>query len=491
MNYKRILLRLLIPALTCLMLTIAVMPVFATNEKEEPMNPAPPMGFNTWYIYLDGFTEQTIKDVVTALDRKGLKDLGYQYIQIDWGWCAGDRGYDVRNEAGHMVPDPRKFTSMNTLANYLHRRGFKIGYYTDLGYEGCGKGIGSYGHYQEDIAQFLSWDADFIKIDSCGGHVDYANHDEAYRAVLDCIIEAKPERPVSICICCGGGYGVTEFISDMADDYVGDTIPFIYYRTAHDVSASIPTVIWEDETYGVLRSFDKAMAFPENSRPGCYFDLDALMLENNGLTAVENQAYYTMWAIAPSAMWLAVDVPNMKDETLELISNPEVIAVNQDPLCNAARLVREDTAGLQVYSKVQTDDNGRKTRAVMLLNRSDSTADIAVSWSDIGLNGACTVRDLWKRTDVDQNSDGYTASVPSHGVVLLKVTETAVTGTTEGTESLTDVTTDTTADATDDITGEKEHPKGSAPIGIIAAVVGAVAVIGGAIALLLKKKCKS
>ncbi len=447
---------------------------------------APPMGFNTWYTYLDGFTENTIKELVKDMDRKGLRDLGYQYIQIDWGWCAEDRGYAIRDSEGNMVPDPNKFSSMHALAKYLHNRGFKIGYYTDLGYSGCGNGIGSYGHYEQDINQFLDWDADFIKIDSCGGKVDYPSHDAAYRAVLDCIINAETDRTVAINICCGGGYGVTEFISKMADDYVGDRIPFMYYRTCQDISASIPTVLWDDTTYGVLKSFDMAMAFPENSKPGCYFDLDTLMLENNGLTAEENKSYFTLFCIAPSTLMLAVDVPNIKPETLELITNEEAIAVNQDPLCNSARLVKEEIKGLQVYNKVQSDENGHKVRAVMLFNRTEAEAEISVNWSDIGLEGDCLVRDLWEHEDKGINDSGYSASVPSHGVVLLKVTEQAgglpdtESSDTENTTDDTDTETDTDAVTTD---------TGSLGI-IIGASAAVVAIIIVVLLLVIKKKNK-
>ena len=136
---------------------VAVPSVFAEEKSESAGSgiTAPPMGFNTWYTYLDGFTENTIKELVKAMEKKGLRELGYQYIQIDWGWCAEDRGYAIRDENGNMVPDPNKFSSMIALANYLHKRGFKIGYYTDLGVSGCGNGIGSYGYYQQDIEQFL------------------------------------------------------------------------------------------------------------------------------------------------------------------------------------------------------------------------------------------------------------------------------------------------------------------------------------------------
>lgn len=443
---------------------------------------APPMGFNTWYTYLDGFDEGKIKELVTAMDRKGLRRLGYQYIQIDWGWCAEDRGYSIRDADGKMVPDPAKFSSMKALANYLHRRGFRIGYYTDIGISGCGNGIGSYGHYAQDIEQFLEWDADLIKLDSCGGHVDYADHNEAYRAVLDCLKKSGSGRKVGVNICCGGGYGVTDFICPMADDYVGDVIPFVYYRTCQDISATIPKVLWEDDTYGVLKSFDMAMAHPENSKPGCYFDLDTLMLENNGLTDEENKSYFTLFCIAPSTLMLAVDVPNISDRTLEIISNEEAIAVNQDPLCNPSRLVREDAPGLQVWSKIQSDTNGRRTRAVTLFNRSGKSERISVSWEDIGLSGDCTVRDLWEHRDMGVTADGYSAEVPSHGVVLLLVTEKAGEGSISETGSGTGTQ---PSESTGSGTGKADG--NSTKIIITAALVAVIAVIGVAAVIIAVK----
>ena len=385
---------------------------------------APPMGFNTWYVYLDGWTQETIKDVVRALEAKGLRDLGYQYIQLDWGWCTGGRSwYEKRTESGKMNPDPWKFTSpVPLLANYLHRRGFRIGYYTDTGYEGVGEGIGSAGHYEDDINQFVGWQMDFLKVDSGGGHPLHDTLADAYAEIFEAIINSDSQTGVPVCLC---GIDVNSVLP-LYEKYVGDKIPFIYYRVAADISSSIPKVSWDDPTFSVLTTFDAAMAHPEMSRPGLYFDMDTLMLENNGLNDEENRSYFTMFCIAPSTLFLAVDIPNMSDKTLELVSNEEAIAVNQDPLCNAARLVREDSSGLQVYSKVQSDEKGHKVRAVMLFNRTGEAREISVNWKDIGLDGNCFIRDIWQRADIAPSAEGYVSSVPSHGVVFLKITEEAV-----------------------------------------------------------------
>ena len=461
---KRIFFSLMMP---CLLSSSFLFSVSA----EESAATAPPMGFNTWYIYLDGWTENTIKETVQAMKSLGLRDLGYRYIQLDWGWCAGDRSwYDKRTENGKMNPDPLKFSSNPILlANYLHKRGFLIGFYTDTGFDGVGNGIGSAGHYQSDMEQFIDWKMDFVKFDSGGGAGEYPSLYQAYRALLTILNESDSDTPVPVCLC---GLDQASAVK-LADEFVGEKIPFLYYRVAADISCTIPIVKWDDPTYSVLATFDAAMAHPDNSRPGLYFDMDTLMLENNGLTAEENKAYMTMFCIAPSTLFLAVDIPHIQEETLALITNEEAIAVNQDPLCHAARLVREDSDGLQVYSKVQSDNLGRQNRAVMLLNRTASEAEISVNWSDIGLSGTCLIRDIWEKADVEPSETGYSAVVPSHGVVFLTVTETAVTS--ADSEPQTDSVVSVSAETE---SGPQETKPAGSPllvIGILAAVLAGIA----------------
>lgn len=368
----------------------------------------PPMGFNTWYYYTDRFDENTIRAVADKLVSTGLAELGYRYIQIDYGWCVNGKGYPTRDENGDLLPDPQKFPGgMKALADYLHERGLKIGYYTDIGRIGVGNEEGSYGRYQQDIDRFASWGADLIKVDAGGGCVDYPSYEAAYRAVGECI--AKNPRPMVYHVCCAGDFGSVDWGTDVGN----------FCRTSPDVSASVPTVYWDSGDYNLMRTLDLNCRRPDNTKPGGFNDMDALML-TGGLSDIENVTYFTLFCVEASPLMLSVDLPVIDDRTLEIISNSEVIAVNQDPICHQAVKVAEEAPGLQVWNKLLTDCGGRAARAIMLFNRSENEAVITARFADAGLPSVCDVRDLWEHCDKGRFTDTYSAVVPPHGVVLIK-----------------------------------------------------------------------
>jgi len=373
----------------------------------------PPMGFNTWYYFTDRYDEDLIKAIADKLVATGLRDLGYRYIQIDYGWCVNGKGYATRDENGDLLPDPVKFPSgMKALADYLHARDLKIGYYTDIGRIGVGNEEGSYGRYQQDVDRFASWDADLIKVDAGGGCVDYPDYEAAYRDFGKCI--ARNQRPMAYHVCCAGDFGSVNWGTDVGN----------FCRTSPDVSATIPTVNWDSTFFNLMATFDKNCRRPDMCKPGGFNDMDALML-TGGLTDEENKSYFTIFCVEASPLMLAIDLPNIDEKTLALISNPEVIAVNQDNRGLQAVKVAEEQPGLQVWNKPLMDENGKEARAVMLFNRSNEDADITARFADVNLSSVCTCRDLWEHRNLGTFTDSVTAHVPAHGVVLLRVVEAA------------------------------------------------------------------
>ena len=370
----------------------------------------PPMGFNTWYYYTDHFDDALIRSIADKLVATGLRDLGYRYIQIDYGWCVNEKDYPTRDENGDLLPDPHKFPyGMKALADYLHERGLKIGYYTDIGRIGVGNEEGSYGRYQQDVDRFASWDADLIKVDAGGGCVDYPDYEAAYRDFGACIARAK--RPMAYHVCCAGDFGSVNWGTDIGH----------FCRTSPDVSASIPTVYWDQTDYNLMRTFDLNCRRPDNCGPDGFNDMDALML-TGGLNDVENRSYFTIFCVEASPLMLAIDLPNIDEKTLSLISNPEVIAVNQDNRGLQAVKVAEEKPGLQVWSKPLMEQSGREARALMLFNRSENDASITARFADADLPPLCLCRDLWERKTLGRFTDSITMPVPAHGVVLLRVT---------------------------------------------------------------------
>lgn len=246
-----------------------------------------------------------------------------------------------------------------------------------------------------------------VKVDAGGGCVDYPSYEAAYRAVGECI--AKASRPMVYHVCCAGDFGSVDWGTSVGN----------FCRTSPDVSAAVPTVYWDSTDYNLMKTFDMNCRRPENTKPGGFNDMDALML-TGGLSDVENVSYFTIFCMEASPLMLSVDLPNIDDRTLEIISNAEVIAINQDPVCHQAVKVSEDKPGLQVWKKVLVDDNGKKSRAVMLFNRSEEAAEITARFADADLPSVCSIRDLWEHKDKGIYKDEYTAPVPAHGVVLIK-----------------------------------------------------------------------
>ena len=369
----------------------------------------PAMGFNTWYYYTDRFDENLIKAVADKLVSTGLRDLGYRYIQIDYGWCVNNKGYDTRDANGDLMPDPVKFPSgMKALADYLHERELKIGYYTDIGKIGVGNEEGSYGHYQQDVNRFESWDADLIKVDAGGGCVDYPSYEAAYRAFGECIAKAK--RPMVYHVCCAGDFGSVDWGTDVGN----------FCRTSPDVSADVPHVYWDSTFYNLMKTFDMNCRRPEKCGPGGFNDMDALML-TGGLTDIENRAYFSIFCVEASPLMLALDLPNIDEKTLAIISNPELIAVNQDPRGLQAVKVAEDESGLQVWNKPLINESGRPASAVMLFNRSASSAVINARFDDLSLPRVCEVRDLWEHRNLGALTEKVSIEVPSHGAAVLRI----------------------------------------------------------------------
>ncbi|MBR6427918.1 MAG: glycoside hydrolase family 27 protein [Clostridia bacterium] len=369
--------------------------------------PVPPMGFNTWYYYTDRFDEELIFRVADKLVDTGLRDLGYRYIQIDYGWCVNEKDYPTRDENGDLLPDPHKFPhGMKYVADYIHGKGLKIGYYTDIGVRGVGNEEGSYGRYLQDVKRFASWDADLIKVDAGGGCVDYPDYECAYRAFAGAVeqVNRTLERKIAFHVCCAGDFGSVNWGTDLGH----------YCRTSRDVSASIPTVNWDTTDFNLMLTFDHNNRRPDKCGPNGFNDMDVLML-TGGLSETENISYFTIFCMEASPLMLALDLPNVDGKTLEIISNREAIAVNQDPLGIQATLRYEDAPGLQVWAKPLANGDF----AVMLLNRTAGEADITLRTDKLGM-GKALVRDLWEHRDLGVYEE-LTGDVESHGTKMFRI----------------------------------------------------------------------
>ncbi|WP_149829521.1 ricin-type beta-trefoil lectin domain protein [Streptomyces tailanensis] len=374
--------------------------------------PEAPMGWASWNAFAAKVDYSVIKRQVDAFVAAGLPEAGYEYINIDEGWWQG-----TRDSAGNITVDEAEWPGgMKAIADYIHSKGLKAGIYTDAGKDGCGyyfptgrpaaPGSGSEGHYEQDMLAFSQWGFDFVKVDWCGGDAEGLDPMTTYQAISDAVAEATATtgRPLALSLCNWGYSNPWNWAPGMGPMWRTNTDIFFHGNTP--------------SYNNVLTAFDRNI-HPTAQHTGYVNDPDMMVVGMNGLTAAQNRSHMNLWAISGAPLLAGLDLTTLTTESRNILTNPEVIAVDQDPRGLQGVKVAEDTSGLQVYGKVLS---GTGNRAVVLLNRTSTTQNMTVRWSDLGLtNAAATVRDLWSRTNVGTPGTSYTTSVPANSSVILTV----------------------------------------------------------------------
>jgi alpha-galactosidase len=360
----------------------------------------PPMGWNSWNKYAcKDINEKVVRETADSMAANGMKDAGYQFVIIDDCWQTG------RNTAGNIVADTERFPSgIKALADYIHSKGLKFGIYTDAGTMTCAKRPGSIGHEYQDAKQYANWGVDYLKEDWCNT-LPGQNSESSYTLMRDAL--AASGRPIVFSIC--------EW---------GSTKPWLWAGPIGNLWRSTGDIqdCWDcKKTWGgngVAQIIDQMNGLETFAGPGHWNDPDMLEVGNGGMTKEEYRAHFSMWAMFSAPLLAGNDISNMTSDTKEILLNKEVIAIDQDALGKQAHRVKK-TGDLEIWSK-QLSDGGR---AVALLNRSAVPAKISVAWTDIGYPDGLTasVRDLWAAKNLQQQRGGYTADVPSHGVVMVTV----------------------------------------------------------------------
>ncbi|WP_433340118.1 glycoside hydrolase family 27 protein [Streptomyces sp. CA-253872] len=391
----------------------------AVPKAERPLAPTPYMGWNT-YFGLGAPTEKEVKSVADHLLSSGLAKSGYDIVWLDGGWQADE----PRNSAGELVAHPGRFPSgIPSLVSYLHARGLKAGIYTDAGtYDGgetCG--LGSRGHYQQDAQRFADWKFDAIKVDFLCGITEKADPEPAFREFGAAVAATGRPMLLNLCNPLTDDWGVPHTpAQDAHNAYTYGPTTADSWRTGTDVAYGQPsTGQWPN----VLRNMDGNAWHPEAQSPGHYNDPDYLIPMRplpdgtTELTQEESTTQFVMWAEMASPLVIGSDPRTLSREMTETLRNPEIIAVDQDPLAVQGVRVASDATG-DVYSKVL---KGSGRRAVVLLNRSDEAAERTVSFADTGLDGTVRVRDLRARKDRGAHRGSYTVRVPAHGTAFLSL----------------------------------------------------------------------
>lgn len=404
--------RLLALAVTAAAALLFAGPVPAQAATPQTAVPAAPMGWASWNSFAAKIDHSVIKQQVDAFVAAGLPAAGYKYINIDEGWWQG-----TRDSNGSITIDTGEWPGgMSAIADYIHSKGLKAGIYTDAGKNGCGyyyptgrpaaAGTGSEDHYGQDMLQFSKWGFDFVKVDWCGGDAEGLDAAATYKSISSAVSTAAATtgRPLTLSICNWGNQNPWNWAPGLAPMWRTST-DIIYYGNSPSQT-------------NMLSNFDQAL-HPAAQHTGYYNDPDMLMVGMSGFTAAQNRTHMALWAISGAPLLAGNDLTTMTAETANILKNPDVVAVDQDPRGLQGVKVAEDTTGLQVYDKVLS---GTGNRAVVLLNRTSSAQDITVRWSDLGLTGAsATVRDLWAQQNLGTHGTSYTTGVPAGGSVMLKI----------------------------------------------------------------------
>jgi alpha-galactosidase len=378
-------------AQVCLLSLLSPMPAVALDDG---LARTPPMGWNSWNRFHCNVSEQLIEETADAMASSGMKDAGYEYVVIDDCWQVS------RDDSGTIVADPERFPNgIAAVADYVHSRGLKFGIYTDAGTETCQHRPGSYGYEELDARTYASWGVDYVKDDWCS--TTGLDPRVQYAAFRDAIIASG--RPMVLSLSVWGREG----------PWAWGPLAGHLWRTTGDIS---------DNWARMLALADSSSNHAGAAVPGAWNDPDMLEVGNGHMTADEYRVHLSLWAIMAAPLIAGNDLRTMSEETRAMLTNPEVIVVDQDALGIQGIKVSDDGAGLQVWFKPL---QGSGARAVALVNRSDAEALISADWNAIGLAaGPASVRDLWRQEDLGTASDSFSAIVPSHGVTFVSITGT-------------------------------------------------------------------
>jgi alpha-galactosidase len=350
----------------------------------------PPMGWNSWNKFGCNVSEELIKGMADTMVSTGMKDAGYRYIVIDDCWQVS------RDEKGDIVPDPQRFPSgMKALADYVHSKGLKFGLYSDAGARTCEGRPGSAGYEVEDARMYASWGVDYLKYDWCNS--DGQDAKIAYPTMRDALKASG--RPIVFSICEWGRNQPWTWARGVGH----------LWRTTGDISDRWPSF---------TRLLDQQVGLEKFAGPGGWNDPDMLEVGNGGMSTAEYRAHFSLWCLLAAPLMAGNDLRDMTPETKAILTNKDVIAIDQDPLGQQGRRVRKD-GDLEVWAKKLSG----KDYAVVLLNRGAAPGTIAVSWQEIGLpyDAAPLVRNLWTKEESPGAKGTFAVTVPSHDVVMVRV----------------------------------------------------------------------
>eukprot|EP01111_Echinosteliopsis_oligospora_P011322 TRINITY_DN3711_c0_g1_i1.p1 TRINITY_DN3711_c0_g1~~TRINITY_DN3711_c0_g1_i1.p1 ORF type:complete len:408 (-),score=106.69 TRINITY_DN3711_c0_g1_i1:33-1235(-) len=387
-------------------ISMIVMMVVGVYSWNNGVARTPPMGWNSWNHFGCGpdVREQLFMEMADAMVSSGMAEAGYEFIDIDDCWPA-----PTRDPHGRLQPDPIKFPSgMIALSDYIHSKGLKFGIYEDSGNETCGGYEGSYGSYAEDAATFAEWGVDLLKLDGC--YSDPSDMKYLYTLMSESLFEAG--RPV-VFSCSWPAYAF-DLNQTFPWEYIG-TICHMW-RYYDDIRANYESIL------GILDYTENQTDFLTNSGISHWNDPDMLEVGNGNLTYEESKTHFSLWAVMAAPLIAGNDLRNMTSDTLSILTNKEVIAVDQDPLgIQGHRIYQSEDKAAEIWTRPLYDGG----LAVIFFNRGDNDDNIITgNWSLFGWQEEEKVkaRDLWLHEDLGDHKKHFKANPPSHGVTMIKFT---------------------------------------------------------------------
>ena len=368
---------------------LCVLAAAPTWAHQQDAAATPPMGWNSWNHFAERVDDRGVRAAADALVASGMKDAGYLYINIDDTWEAG------RDAQGLIQPN-QKFPDMKALADYIHSEGLKIGIYSSPAAKTCAGYEGSLGHEEQDAQAYAQWGIDYLKYDWCQSNGTHEQMIAAYTKMHDAL--QKTGRRIVLSLCQYGWNKVWEW---------GPSVGGNLWRTTGDIT----------DQYRVMAD----IGFGQNglekfAGPGHWNDPDMLEVGNGGMNEDEYRTHMSLWAILAAPLIAGNDLTRMTPFTLELLTNREVIAVDQDPLGKQGYRIAQE-GPFEIWMKPLADGS----EAVGLFNRQRSTEQMTVKLSLLGIEGEASVRDLWLKKDLGPVSGTFSAFVPSHGVVMVRI----------------------------------------------------------------------